>query len=144
MRSSPKFNHEPVAEFFYVIAGSGADDGFAGGDNLSAYHLFDFPEGMDPELIDEHNNSVDVESRLNASEIVMLCVEMDGAILKETTDGFVSVDLYKHQAELNRDWEAIVAATSVNTCIECSAESEEYGADAIIEHRKYCSQYEGL
>lgn len=137
-RSSPKFSHEPVNQFFYHLWGLSGEDEQAGGDSMTSYALFIFSQGIDPESIDSYNADVNVEDCLNASEIVMLCTEMVGGILHETTDGFVSVDLYATDESIQSAWHSILEATMLETCDICHQSADEYGKDTPIRHADGC------
>jgi len=143
MRSSEKYGGQPVAEFFHWLSGQNGEDEYTGdSDGPGFFWLFRFQDGLDTETIDRYNDECAEDSRLNAEEILMLCAEMDGAILKENSDGFVTVETYLHTEDLMRDWNVRVDETSIIICPECGAEAEEYGPDAPIEHRVNCPEAE--
>lgn len=104
-RSSPKFSHEPINEFFYDWSMNGTSNEFLGdGDVGSVYERFNTPGGVDLGYIDEFNaERVDFEDQINAEEIVSLN-QVVGAILKTTTDGFVSVETYTDVDALENAW----------------------------------------
>jgi hypothetical protein len=141
-RSSPKFGHEVVNEFFYSLWMESGEDDHTGGDEMTSYAFFRFPDGIAPEDIDEYNKKrLDVdEDMLNASEIIMLCTEMVGAILRQYTDGHVSVELYTNLPSLDRDWQRTLDDTMLEQCPECDQSSDEYGKGMPIAHLATCSQ----
>lgn len=139
-RSSPKFGHEPIAEFFYTLLLESGEDDQTGGDEMPHYSLFRFANGLAPEDVDEYNEKQSAyEDQINASETMMLCNEMVGAILRQSTDGFVDADLYVNMEALEHQWQSILDDNTLEQCDECQAAAEEIGLGMPIRHDERCT-----
>lgn len=143
-RWTGKYSGSAVNAFYdWAVTNDGVDqnDGAIYHDGVVNYYRFTLPDGENPAVIDEWHDELDAaEDVMHAEDIIALCTDTIGVIVKATDDGFVSADTFTSVEMFQNTWKNLLDEHTLNQCDQCDAEAKIYGINEPITHAPGCSE----